>query len=113
MARSAANILVFLLGLLCVAVLALVLVGIYFFQMLRRQPQPRNNSQPLSLGNKLNGLTSRGSQELEHEILSMLHGDQKTLKRLLANSQQRNRGQSREWHLEKVKYDLERDRGAI
>jgi uncharacterized Tic20 family protein len=48
--------------------------------------------------------------QLQKRLLTLLKGDVPTAKRLLAQQRQRNPGRSDNWYLEKVIYDLERDR---
>jgi hypothetical protein len=47
---------------------------------------------------------------LQNDLLILLKGDVATAKRLLAQQQRKNPGRSDNWYLEKVIYDLERDR---
>ena len=54
--------------------------------------------------------TVRGSRQLQNQLLTLLHGDTATAKRLLVRQQQRHPGKSDNWYLEKAIYDLERDR---
>lgn len=44
-------------------------------------------------------------------ILQMLNGDKDALKRLVDRVSQANPGRSAQWCLDKVQWDLERDRG--
>ena len=48
--------------------------------------------------------------ELEAKLLTLLRGDGGTAKRLLRLSRQRYPGRNAKWHVEKVIWDLERDR---
>ncbi|MEJ1930815.1 hypothetical protein WDZ92_11185 [Nostoc sp. NIES-2111] len=54
--------------------------------------------------------TDPNNRRLQHQLIQMLRGDTATAKRLLAQQRQRNPGRSDNWYLEKVIYDLERDR---
>ncbi|MEH2269074.1 MAG: hypothetical protein V7K68_11675 [Nostoc sp.] len=47
---------------------------------------------------------------LQTDLLTLLKGDVASAKRLLAQQRRKNPGQSDNWYLEKVIYDLERDR---
>lgn len=48
--------------------------------------------------------------ELESRLLNMLQGDTEALKRLLSVSRGVYPGRTAKWHIEKVIWDLERDR---
>ncbi len=50
------------------------------------------------------------SPKLRKKLLILLHNDSETANRLLAHTQQTNPHQSVNWAMEKVIYDLERDR---
>ncbi|MEH2276673.1 MAG: hypothetical protein V7K40_18265 [Nostoc sp.] len=50
------------------------------------------------------------NRELQKRLLVLLHGDVTTAKRLLRQQRHSHQGQSDNWYLEKVIYDLERDR---
>lgn len=50
------------------------------------------------------------NRKLQKRLLVLLNGDVTTAERLLKQQQQRHKGQSEKWYLEKVIYDLERDR---
>ncbi|MDS3860256.1 hypothetical protein RIF25_05495 [Thermosynechococcaceae cyanobacterium BACA0444] len=117
---SATHVLTFLLGLLAIGLVVCILVGIYFYRIVKKQP--RRSSKQFQQRSRFqknqpqqqspNWFRSSKAKHLERELLSLLGGDQNTLQRLLSYSQEHNRDKSIEWHLEKVKYDLERDRGA-
>ncbi|WP_242055459.1 hypothetical protein [Nostoc flagelliforme] len=47
---------------------------------------------------------------MQSDLLTLLKGDVATAKRLLLQQRRRKPGQSDNWYLEKVIYDLERDR---
>jgi hypothetical protein len=47
---------------------------------------------------------------LQNDLLILLKGDVAAAKRLLAQQRRKNPGQSDNWYLEKVIYDIERDR---
>ncbi|WP_230966173.1 hypothetical protein [Nostoc sp. NZL] len=47
---------------------------------------------------------------LQSDLLILVKGDVATAKRLLVQQRRKNPGQSDNWYLEKVIYDLERDR---
>ncbi|BDA69311.1 hypothetical protein CAL7716_034770 [Calothrix sp. PCC 7716] len=48
--------------------------------------------------------------ELESQLLNMLQGDTEALKRLLRMSRNVYPGRTAKWHIQKVIWDLERDR---
>ncbi|RUT08438.1 hypothetical protein DSM106972_016060 [Dulcicalothrix desertica PCC 7102] len=48
--------------------------------------------------------------QLEDKLLTLLRGDGAAAKRLLRLSRQRYPGRNAKWHVEKVIWDLERDR---
>jgi hypothetical protein len=50
------------------------------------------------------------NRQLQNDLLILLKGDVRTAKRLLAQQRRKNPGKSDNWYLEKVIYDLERDR---
>jgi hypothetical protein len=54
----------------------------------------------------------RASHELQKKLLKLLHNDQETASRLLSNVKWRNPNRSINWCVEKVIYDLQRDRGS-
>lgn len=46
----------------------------------------------------------------DRELLRMLQGDQGAMQRLLSNIKRREPGHSEQWYIDKVKWDLKRDR---
>ncbi|WP_260447129.1 hypothetical protein [Nostoc sp. 2RC] len=50
------------------------------------------------------------NRQLQKRLLDLLNGDVAAAKRLLSQQRQLHRGKSDNWYLEKVIYDLERDR---
>ncbi len=52
----------------------------------------------------------KASPKLQKKLLILLHNDRPTANRLLAYTKQKNPQQSVNWAMEKVIYDLERDR---
>ncbi|WP_335038127.1 hypothetical protein [Nostoc sp.] len=50
------------------------------------------------------------NRKLQKRLVVLLNGDVTTAERLLKQQRQRHQGQSDKWYLEKVIYDLERDR---
>ena len=54
----------------------------------------------------------QASSKLQKKLLILLHNDRTTANRLLAYTQKTHPQQSVNWAMEKVIYDLERDRGG-
>lgn len=54
--------------------------------------------------------TDPRNRNLQHQLIGMLRGDTALAKRLLRQQRQMHPGRSDNWYLEKVIYDLERDR---
>lgn len=52
----------------------------------------------------------RASRQLQHQLLRLLEGDRNLAMRLLSQVKMKNPGKSIDWYVEKVIYDLERDR---
>lgn len=59
---------------------------------------------------KTNSQIDQASPKLQKKLLILLHNDSETANRLLAHTRQNNPHQSVNWAMEKVIYDLERDR---
>lgn len=57
-----------------------------------------------------NSQIDQASPKLQKKLLILLHNDSETANRLLAYTKQKNPQQSVNWAIEKVIYDLERDR---
>jgi hypothetical protein len=72
------------------------------FQIPKSQPPKR----------KKRGATNAQTDKLEAELLSLLRGDIPTAKRLLRLVKQQNPGRNYQWCLEKVIWDVERDRAC-
>ncbi|WP_242051704.1 hypothetical protein [Nostoc sp. FACHB-280] len=72
-----------------------------------KQPQQQSRGKQNYSRSYLNDPKNR---ELQHKLIQMLRGDTATAKRLLKRQRQLHQGQSDNWYLEKVIYDLERDR---
>lgn len=105
----------FVLGMLIqFAVLAIRIVRLF-----RPRPKPDSNPEPKPETlpvNKIRGKTSHSyrtdpkNRALQADLLGLLKNDVPTAKRLLLYQRQLNPGKSDNWYLEKVIYDLERDR---
>jgi hypothetical protein len=70
------------------------------FQIPKSQPPKR----------KKRGVTTPETDKLETKLLSLVQKDTPTAKRLLRLTKQQNPGRNYKWCLEKVIWDLERDR---
>lgn len=70
--------------------------------------QPR--SRPVAVGGSIS--IEQGSRHLQKRLLSLLHDERDTANRLLSQAQRKNPRQSVDWYMEKVIYDLKRDRGG-
>lgn len=53
------------------------------------------------------------NRSLQRKLLLLLHEDQQAAERLIQQASFRHPGKSPDWYLEKVIYDLQRDRGRI
>ena len=53
----------------------------------------------------------QASRKLQKQILRLLHDDRDTANRLLSQVKMKNLNKSIDWYVEKVIYDLDRDRG--
>lgn len=72
---------------------------------------PRSSSKPSSASKDSTIRLDQASRELENKLLRLLHGDRSLAIRLLSEIKTQNPGKSVDWYVEKVIYDLERDRG--
>jgi hypothetical protein len=54
----------------------------------------------------------QGSRRLQKKLLRLLHDERDTANRLLSQAKLKNPNKSVDWYVEKVIYDLERDRGS-
>ncbi|WP_265273220.1 hypothetical protein [Nostoc sp. KVJ3] len=82
-------------------VLLIVGLSLVFIKLWSSQPRGKV-SQPYFSDPK--------NRKLQKRLLTLLNGDATTAERLLKQQRQRHRGESDKWYLEKVIYDLERDR---
>jgi len=53
----------------------------------------------------------QASRKLQKKLLRLLHDERDTANRLLSQAKMKNPNRSTDWYVEKVIYDLERDRG--
>ncbi|WP_144415963.1 hypothetical protein [Calothrix sp. 336/3] len=51
------------------------------------------------------------TKQLEKHLLNLVAGERQTATRLISHAKRQNPGKSQQWYLEKVIWDLERDRG--
>lgn len=70
---------------------------------------PHSNSR--SLNSKHDIGINQASRKLQKQILRLLHDDRETANRLLSQVKMKNPNKSIDWCVEKVIYDLDRDRG--
>lgn len=99
-----------LLGLLvCLGLVAVVWVIIRASEEFRSSPHRRSMDSQAQSKRHQGGLGRKG-YSLQKKLLRMLHHDQATVDRLLRAAEYRHPGRSQQWYLEKVIYDLERDR---
>ncbi len=54
----------------------------------------------------------QAARNLQIKLLRLLHNDRHTANRLIALAKARNHDKSTDWWVEKVIFDLERDRGG-
>lgn len=57
-------------------------------------------------------ILNQASRKLQNQLMKLLHDDRATANRLLSQVKIKNPNKSTDWYVEKVIYDLERDRGA-
>lgn len=74
-------------------------------------PAPHSSSKPSSQSKEKTIRLDQARRELQKKLLSLLHNDLNTASRLLSHVEMKNPGRSINWYVEKVIYDLERDRG--
>ncbi|MEH2195138.1 MAG: hypothetical protein V7K98_21205 [Nostoc sp.] len=83
--------------------MVLIIIGLSFAFIKLWSSQPRSEvSKPYFSDPK--------NRRLQKRLLVLLNGDATTAERLLKQQRQRHQGESEKWYLEKVIYDLERDR---
>ncbi len=72
---------------------------------------PRSSSRHNPKNQKNTTRLGSCSRELQNKLLRILHGDRQLAIRLLSQVRMKNPGRSTDWYVEKVIYDLDRDRG--
>ncbi len=78
----------------------IVLILLYIRDFPRSQTQrERSSSRP-----------GRASHHLQTKLLKLMHGDRKGAERLIQQARLKYGGKSDNWYVEKVIFDLERDR---
>jgi hypothetical protein len=106
------------LAMFCPEVLTFIVVGVVLTvgivclgEMLDHLSSRANNSWRKPKGKVSHSYrTDPNNRRLQHQLIQMLRGDTATAKRLLAQQRRNHPGRSDNWYLEKVIYDLERDR---
>ncbi|MEA5617942.1 hypothetical protein VB711_08835 [Cronbergia sp. UHCC 0137] len=91
---------------LILSIWLVLIVSIFYITMsiVRHQQQGKSRHS----GKTSNSFSNH--RKLWHELLSLLRHDRETAERLLRFEQKKNPGKSEKWYLEKVIYDLKRDR---
>lgn len=79
--------------------------------LIARKVKPLNQT-VLSLGTEDVISINQASRKLQQKLLRLLHDDRDTASRLLSQIKIKNPNRSVDWYVEKVIYDLERDRGT-
>ena len=79
--------------------------------LIARKVKPLNQT-VLSLGTEDVISLDKASRKLQQKLLRLLHDDRDTASRLLSQIKIKNPNKSINWYVEKVIYDLERDRGT-
>ena len=69
-----------------------------------------NRTQVQSYAPEVDYLSGTANKKLQNELLALLSGNGHVATRLLKHQQNLNPGRSLDWYLEKVIYDLKRDR---
>jgi hypothetical protein len=72
----------------------------------KSQPKAR----PVAVGGSM--CVEQASRHLQKRLMSLLHDERDTANRLLYQAQLKNPNKSVDWYMEKVIYDLKRDRGG-
>lgn len=74
---------------------------------------PYHSSSRLSPKSEENTIRlDRASRKLQKKLMRLLHDDRDTANRLVSQVKMKNPNRSIDWYVDKVIYDLERDRGA-
>lgn len=85
-------------------ILIAILYGLYL--LYGRRAKTQHQWQVASQSNK-----PQACKTLQIELLRLLNGDRKTANRLIALAKAKNPDKSVDWWVEKVIFDLQRDRG--
>jgi uncharacterized protein HemY len=83
-----------------IAIAVLVLIFLYGRDLPRSSPQRGRSS----------GRPGRASHHLQAKLLNLMNGDRKGAERLIRQARLKYSGKSDNWYVEKVIFDLERDR---
>lgn len=80
----------------------------------RLPPATQSGTAKPSLGQlRTTSYLHQANRSLQRKLLLLLHEDQQAAERLIQQASFRSPGKSPDWYLEKVIYDLQRDRGRI
>jgi uncharacterized protein HemY len=83
-----------------IAIALLVLIFLYRHDFPGVRPRRAHSS----------GRTGRASHHLQTKLLKLMHGDRQGAERLIRQARLKYGGKSDNWYVEKVIFDLERDR---
>lgn len=86
-----------------------ILCGLYFYARKdKNKHRFKSNANRVDSADRSNRQASR---HLQIKLLQLLHGDRHAANRLIALAKTRNPSKSIDWCVEKVIFDLQRDRG--
>jgi hypothetical protein len=72
----------------------------------------RNHTGKFSPNSQEHNIAAQASRKLQRRLFTLLHEDREAAKRLLTQAKFRYPNKTADWYVEKVIYDLERDRGG-
>jgi hypothetical protein len=95
-------------------VLAAMIAGGVATGLVLKQTKSRRGSTTghLSLLSQENNIAAQASRKLQRRLFTLLHEDREAANRLLTLAKLRYPNKTADWYVEKVIYDLERDRGG-
>lgn len=96
-----------------VLISAIGVLLVVLFHLVKNQQQlsqPKKHQRRQRAQSKARVSQSQVNRELESKLLLLLNHEQNTAQRLVHLAMQHNPGQTERWYLEKVIWDLERDR---
>lgn len=97
-----------------VLISATAILLVVLFHLIRNQQQlsqPYQNQPRQRVQSKARVAGGQVCRELESKLLLLLNNERDTAERLVRQVMKSNPGQTEKWYLEKVIWDLERDRG--